>query len=70
MSSGSYGPAKCQQKVNQSTPNYEKELKRQQSINAVKDEINILEKRRKHCLIELNDYDKNTQQFVKSLSPS
>ena len=39
--------------------------KRQESINAVKDMINILEKRQKDWLMELNDYDKNIQQFVK-----
>ena len=63
-----YVPAKFQQKVNESTLNYGKELKRQQSINAVKAEINILEERQKHWLIELNDYDKNIPQFVKTLS--
>ena len=57
----------------ESPPNQEKELKRQQSINAVKGEINILEKHQKYWLIqlndyELNDYDKNIQQFVKILS--
>ena len=46
-----------------STPSYEKESKRPQSINAVKDEINIVE-RQKHWLIILNDYDKNIQQCV------
>ena len=35
------------------TVNFEQELKRQQSIDAVKDEINILEECQKHCLIEL-----------------
>ena len=39
--------------------------KRQESINAVKDMINILEKRQKDWLMELNDYGKNIQQFVK-----
>ena len=39
--------------------------KRQESINAVKDMINILEKRQKDWLMELNYYDKNIQQFVK-----
>ena len=63
-----YVPAKFRQKVNESTPNYEKELKGQQSINAAKDEIKILDERNKHCLIELNDYDKNTQYFVETLS--
>ena len=44
-----------------------KELNCQQSINnAVKDEINILEELQKHWLIELIDYDKNIQQFVKT----
>ena len=63
-----YVPAKLRQKVNESTPNYEKEFKRQQSIDAVKDEINILEERKKDGLIELNDYDKNIQQFAETLS--
>ena len=53
-----YVAAKFWQKVNESISSYQKELKCQQSINAVKDEINILE-RQKHRLIELNDYDKN-----------
>ena len=39
--------------------------KHQESINAVKDMINILEKRQKDWLMELNDCDKNIQQFVK-----
>ena len=43
-----FDPGKLRQKVNESTPNCEKELKRQQSINAVKNEIKILEERRKH----------------------
>ena len=54
-------------KVNESTPNYEKKIKRQQPINAVKDEIDILEERQKYLLIELNEYDKNIQQFIKTL---
>ena len=64
-----YVPVKFRQKGNKSTPNYEKELK-QQSINVVKDEINILEELQKHRSIELNDYDKNIQQFVETLSLS
>ena len=63
-----YVPTKFRQKVNESTPNYEKELKPQQSINAVKDEKNIVKERQKHWLIKLNDYDKNFQQFVETLS--
>ena len=63
-----YAPAKCREKVNESTPNYEKELTQQQSIDAVKDEINTLEERHKHWLIELNDYDKNIRQFEETLS--
>ena len=59
-----YVPAKFRQKVNESTRNYEKELKCQQSINAIEDEINILEERQKHWLVELTDYDKNIQQFL------
>ena len=42
-----FDPGKLRQKVNESTPNYEKKLKRQQSINAVKDETKILEERQK-----------------------
>ena len=42
--------------------------KRQQSINAVKYQINIAEKRQKHWLIELNDYDRNIQQYIKTLN--
>ena len=42
-------------------PITKKNLKYQQSINAAKDEINILEERQKHWLTELNDHDKNTQ---------
>ena len=63
-----YVPTKFRQKVNESTPNYEKELKPQQSINAVKDEKNIVKERQKHWLIKLGDYDKNFQQFVETLS--
>ena len=53
---------------------YEKEMKRQQSVNAVKTEIKILEEHRKHWLIELNDHDKNIlktiyeKQYVKTLN--
>ena len=61
-------PVKFRQKVNESTPNYKNKLKHQQSINPVKDEINILEEREKHWLIKLNDYDKNIQQFIKTLN--
>ena len=49
-------------------PITKKTLKHQQSINAAKDEINILEERQKHWLTELNDHDKNTQQFVETVS--
>ena len=48
---------KFDKKGNQSTPNYEKKLKHYQSINVIKDEINLLEQRQRHCLIELCDYD-------------
>ena len=53
---------------------YEKEMKRQQSVNAVKTEIEILEEHQKHWLIELNDHDKNIlkaiyeKQYVKTLN--
>ena len=50
--------------ANESTPNKEKELKSQPSINAVKDEI----ERQKHWLIQLNNYDRIIQQFMKTLS--
>ena len=43
-------------------------MKRQQFINAVKDEMNILEESLVNWLIELNDYDKNIQQYSKSLN--
>ena len=43
-------------------------MKRQQFINAVKDEMNILEESQKHWLIELNDYNKNIQQYTKALN--
>ena len=62
-----YVPAKFRQKLNESTPNYEKELKHQQFINTAKTDINMLE-RQKHWLIEINDCDKNIQQFVKTLN--
>ena len=53
---------------------YGKEMKRQQSVNAVKTEIKILEEHQKHWLIELNDHDKNIlktiyeKQYVKTLN--
>ena len=62
-----YVPAKFRQKLNESTPNYKKELKHQQFINTAKTDINMLE-RQKHWLIEINDCDKNIQQFVKTLN--
>ena len=37
-----YVPPKFRQKINESTPNYEKQLKCHQSINTVKDEINTV----------------------------
>ena len=51
-------------------PITKKKLIRQQSINAVKDEINILEECQEHWLINLNDNDKNIQQFAKTLKLS
>ena len=63
-----YVSAKFRHKVNESTANYKNELKRQQSINVVKDEVNELEEHQKHWLIELYDYDRNIQQFIKTLS--
>ena len=59
-----YVQANFWQKINEFTPIYEKELKRQQSINALKDEINIPEKRQN----ELNDDDKNIHNLYKILA--
>ena len=59
-----YVQANFWQKINESTPIYEKELKRQQSINALKDEINIPEKRQN----ELNDDNKNIHNLYKILA--
>ena len=59
-----YVQANFWQKINESTSIYEKELKRQQSIDALKDEINIPEKHQN----ELNDDDKNIHNLYKILA--
>ena len=43
-------------------------MKRQQFINAVKDEMNILAESQKHWLIELNDHDKKFNNMLKLLT--
>ena len=50
-------PAKFRAKVNITTPEYEKEIRRKQSIDTMKREIEILDGRRRNWLVELEQHE-------------
>ena len=51
-------PAKFRAKVNITTPEYEKEIRRKQSIDTMKREIDILDERRRNCSLNQNNMNK------------
>ena len=61
-------PAKFRAKVNTTTPEYEKEIKRKQSIDSMKREIHILDERRRNWLVELEHYEQAIHYIINSLN--
>ena len=61
-------PAKFIAKVNTTTPEYEKEIRRKQSIETTKREIDILDERRRNWLVELEHYEQAIHNIV--ITPS
>ena len=60
-------PAKFRAKVNTTTPEYEKEIRRKQSIDTMKREIDILGERRRNWLVELEHYEQAIHNIINSL---
>ena len=61
-------PAKFRAKVNITTPEYEKEIRRKQSIDTTKGETDILDERRRNWLVELESYEQAIQIIINSLN--
>ena len=61
-------PAKFRAKVNTTTPKYEKEIGRKQSIDTMKRDIDILDERRRNWLVELEQYEQAIQNIIYSLN--
>ena len=61
-------PAKFRAKVNNTTPEYEKEIRRKQSIDTMKREIDILDERRRNWLVELEQYEQAIHSIINSLN--
>ena len=61
-------PAKFIAKVNTTTPEYEKEIRRKQSIDTIKKEIDILDERRRNWLVELEHYEQAIHNIINSLN--
>ena len=61
-------PAKFRAKVNITTPEYEKEIRRKQSIDTMKREIDILDERRRNWLVELEQYEQAIHSIINSLN--
>ena len=55
-------PAKFRAKVNTTTREYEKEIRRKQSIDTMKREIDPLDERRRNWLVELEHYEQGIPQ--------
>ena len=61
-------PAKQRPKVNITTPEYGKEIRRKQSIDTMKREIDILYERRRNWLVELEQYEQAIHSIIISLN--
>ena len=61
-------PTKFRTKVNTTTPEYEKEIRRKQSIDTMKREIDILDDRRRNWLVELEHYEQAIYNIINSLN--
>ena len=55
-------------KVNTTTPEYEKEIRRKQSIDTMKTKIDILDERRRNQLVVLEQYEQALQNIINSLN--
>ena len=60
--------ANLRAKVNTTTPEYEKEIRRKQSIDTLKREIDILDERRRYWLNELQQYELAIKNSINSLN--
>ena len=60
--------ANLRAKVNTTTPEYEKEIRRKQSIDTMKREIDILDERRRYWLNELQQYELAIKNSINSLN--
>ena len=58
--------AKFRAKVNTTTPEYEKEIKRKQSIDTMKREIDISDERRRYWLNELQQHEQAIKNIINS----
>ena len=54
--------------VNITAPEYEKEIRRKQSIDTTKGETDILDERRRNWLVELESYEQAIQIIINSLN--
>ena len=61
-------PAKFRAKVNTTIPEHEKEVRRKQSIDTMKREIDILDERRRNWLVELEHYEQAIHSIINSLN--
>ena len=61
-------PAKFRAKVNITTPEYEKEIRRKQSIDKMKREIDILDERRRNWLVKLEQYEQAIHNILNLLN--
>ena len=58
--------ANLRAKVNTTTPEYEKEIRRKQSIDTMKREIDILDERRRYWLNELQQHEQAIKNIINS----
>ena len=61
-------PAKFRAKVNITTPECEKEIRRKQSIDTTKGETDILDEKRRNWLVELESCEQAIQIIINSLN--
>ena len=61
-------PAKFRAKVNTATSEYEKEIRRKQSTDTMKREVDILDERRRNWLVELEQYEQAIHSIINSLN--
>ena len=61
-------PAKFIAKVNTTTPEYGKEIRRKQSNDTMRREIDMLDERRRNWLVELEYYEQAIHNIINSLN--